>query len=155
MSSIPNIASFHSKFSSHAMLLPTIYQVWDQPSISFVWGRENNYNHTIQWQRIMIVGENRVKITSCWLALTLCQVGKLTNKNIVELMTRWPTAKMNRGRLTNHVLGVMSFTCHLLAPSGALITIPTYYWPSTTPPTFSDHTGPQHWTFTFWATTAI
>ena len=22
-------------------------------------------------------------------------------------------------------------------------------------PTFSDHTGPQHWTFTFWATTAI
>ena len=23
------------------------------------------------------------------------------------------------------------------------------------PPTFSDHTGPQHWTFTFWATTAI
>ena len=41
----------------------------------------------------------------------------------------------------------------LLAPSGALIAIPTYYWPST--PTFSDHTGPQHWTFTFWATTAI
>ena len=25
----------------------------------------------------------------------------------------------------------------------------------TTHPTFSDHTGPQHWTFTFWATTAI
>ena len=24
-----------------------------------------------------------------------------------------------------------------------------------TPPTFSDHTGPQHWTCTFWATTAI
>ena len=24
-----------------------------------------------------------------------------------------------------------------------------------TPPTFSDHTGPQHLTFTFWATTAI
>ena len=24
-----------------------------------------------------------------------------------------------------------------------------------THPTFSDHTGPQHWTFTFWATTAI
>ena len=23
------------------------------------------------------------------------------------------------------------------------------------PTTFSDHTGPQHWTFTFWATTAI
>ena len=23
------------------------------------------------------------------------------------------------------------------------------------PPTFSDHTGPQHWAFTFWATTAI
>ena len=23
------------------------------------------------------------------------------------------------------------------------------------PPTFSDHTGPQHWTFTFWATSAI
>ena len=23
------------------------------------------------------------------------------------------------------------------------------------PPTFSDHTGPQHWTFPFWATTAI
>ena len=23
------------------------------------------------------------------------------------------------------------------------------------PPTFSDHTGPQYWTFTFWATTAI
>ena len=22
-------------------------------------------------------------------------------------------------------------------------------------PTFSDHTGPRHWTFTFWATTAI
>ena len=22
-------------------------------------------------------------------------------------------------------------------------------------PTFLDHTGPQHWTFTFWATTAI
>ena len=22
-------------------------------------------------------------------------------------------------------------------------------------PTFSDHTGPQHWTYTFWATTAI
>ena len=22
-------------------------------------------------------------------------------------------------------------------------------------PTFSDHTGPQHWTFTFWASTAI
>ena len=22
-------------------------------------------------------------------------------------------------------------------------------------PTFSDHTGPQHWTFTFWATSAI
>ena len=22
-------------------------------------------------------------------------------------------------------------------------------------PTFSDHTGPHHWTFTFWATTAI
>ena len=42
----------------------------------------------------------------------------------------------------------------LLAPSGALIAIPTYYWP-THPPTFSDHTGPQHWTFTFWATTAI
>ena len=46
---------------------------------------------------------------------------------------------------------------NLLAPSGALIAIPTYYWPTTTPPhpTFSDHTGPQHWTFTFWATTAI
>ena len=43
----------------------------------------------------------------------------------------------------------------LLAPSGALIAIPTYYWPTTTTPTFSDHTGPQHWTFTFWATTAI
>ena len=42
----------------------------------------------------------------------------------------------------------------LLAPSGALIAIPTYYW-STHHPTFSDHTGPQHWTFTFWATTAI
>ena len=41
----------------------------------------------------------------------------------------------------------------LLAPSGALIAIPTYYWPI--PFTFSDHTGPQHWTFTFWATTAI
>ena len=27
--------------------------------------------------------------------------------------------------------------------------------PTTPPPTFSDHTGPQHWTFTFWATTAI
>ena len=26
--------------------------------------------------------------------------------------------------------------------------------PGTTP-LFSDHTGPQHWTFTFWATTAI
>ena len=25
----------------------------------------------------------------------------------------------------------------------------------TPPPTFSDHTGPQHWTFTFSATTAI
>ena len=44
----------------------------------------------------------------------------------------------------------------LLAPSGALIAIPTYYGPtSTSTPTFSDHTGPQHWTFTFWATTAI
>ena len=42
----------------------------------------------------------------------------------------------------------------LLAPSGALIAITTYYWP-TPPPTFSDHTGLQHWTFTFWATTAI
>ena len=43
-----------------------------------------------------------------------------------------------------------------LAPSGALIAIPTYYWPSSsTHPTFSDHTGPQYWTFTFWATTAI
>ena len=39
----------------------------------------------------------------------------------------------------------------LLAPSGALIAIPTYYWPTA----FSDHTGPQYWTFTFWATTAI
>ena len=38
-----------------------------------------------------------------------------------------------------------------LAPSGALIAIPTYYWSTTPPPTFSDHTGPQHWTFTFWA----
>ena len=35
----------------------------------------------------------------------------------------------------------------LLAPSGALIAIPTCYWSST--PTFSDHTGPQHRTFTF------
>ena len=44
----------------------------------------------------------------------------------------------------------------LLAPSGALIAIPTYYWPTTTtPPTFSDHTSPQHCSFTFWATTAI
>ena len=42
----------------------------------------------------------------------------------------------------------------LLAPSGALIAIPTNYW-SAPAPTFSDHTGPQHWTFTFWATTAI
>ena len=29
-----------------------------------------------------------------------------------------------------------------LAPSGALIAIPTYYW-SAPAPTFSDHTGPQ------------
>ena len=43
----------------------------------------------------------------------------------------------------------------LLAPSGALIAIPTYYWPAPPHPTCSDHTGPQHWTFTFWATTAI
>ena len=45
----------------------------------------------------------------------------------------------------------------LLAPSGALIAIPTYYWSTTSSstPTFSDHIGPQHWTFTFWATTAI
>ena len=42
-----------------------------------------------------------------------------------------------------------------LAPSGALIAIPTYYWSTTTHPTFSDHIGPQQWTFTFWATTAI
>ena len=118
MSSISNIASFHSKFSSHAMLLPTIYQVWDHPSISFVLDRENNYNHTIQWQRIMIVGENRVKIKSCLLAHTLCQVVKLTNKNIEEIMTRWPTAKMNRGRLINHVLGVVSFIGHLFHQSG-------------------------------------
>ena len=49
----------------------------------------------------------------------------------------------------------LSHFCYIfLAPSGALIAIPTYYWPSTHP-TFSDHTGPQHWTFTFWATTAI
>ena len=49
------------------------------------------------------------------------------------------------------------FEFQLLAPSGALIAILTYYWSTTThpPPTFSDHTGPQHWTFTFWATTAI
>ena len=43
---------------------------------------------------------------------------------------------------------------YLLARSGALIAIPTNYW-SAPAPTFSDHTGPQHWTFTFWATTAI
>ena len=51
----------------------------------------------------------------------------------------------------------VQLTKSLLAPSGALITIPTYYWSTTTTthPTFSDHTGPQHWTFTFWATTAI
>ena len=47
------------------------------------------------------------------------------------------------------------YMCILLAPSGALIAIPTYYWSTTHHPTFSDHTGPQHWTFTFWATTAI
>ena len=35
----------------------------------------------------------------------------------------------------------------LLAPSGALTAIPTYSDPA--PTTFSDHTGPQHWTFTF------
>ena len=50
---------------------------------------------------------------------------------------------------------VLEYICTLLlAPSGALIAILTYYW-STTTPTFSDHTGPQHWTFTFWTTTAI
>ena len=44
----------------------------------------------------------------------------------------------------------------LLTPSGALIAIPTYYWSTPPPaPTFSDNTGPQHWTFTFWTTTAI
>ena len=46
----------------------------------------------------------------------------------------------------------ISLFIFLLAPSGALIAIPTYLWPT---PTFSDHSGPQHWTFTFWATTAI
>ena len=33
-------------------------------------------------------------------------------------MTRWPTAKMNRGRLINHVLGVVSFIGHLFHQSG-------------------------------------
>ena len=48
------------------------------------------------------------------------------------------------------------FTSSLLAPSGALIAIPIYYWPSnTTTHFFQIHTGPQYWTFTFWATTAI
>ena len=37
----------------------------------------------------------------------------------------------------------------LLAPSGALIAIPTHTDPPAAAPTFSDHTGPQHWTFTF------
>ena len=45
------------------------------------------------------------------------------------------------------------FPVAFLAPSGALIAIPTCYWSST--PTFSDHTRPQYWTFTFWATTAL
>ena len=47
--------------------------------------------------------------------------------------------------------------CWLLAPSGALIAIPAYYWPSTSTTHFfrSHRSGPQHWTYTFWATTAI
>ena len=44
-------------------------------------------------------------------------------------------------------LQVMQFFLTLLATSGALIAIPTY-WPTTdpaaAPPTFSDHTGPQY-----------
>ena len=49
----------------------------------------------------------------------------------------------------------------LLAPSGALISILTYYWSTTntttTPPTFSDLACRPlyNWTLTFWATTAI
>ena len=55
----------------------------------------------------------------------------------------------------NSHIYIFLFLLILLAPSGALIAIPTYQWYSSSTPTFSDHTGPQHWTFTFWATTAI
>ena len=63
---------------------------------------------------------------------------------------------------SKYILRYNVISCHiyrtrvrsLLAPSGALIAIPTNYW-SASAPTFSDLTGPQHWTFTFWATTAM
>ena len=61
------------------------------------------------------------------------------------------------GFLISHHHKLMDYTSKkydLLAPSGALIAIPTYYW-SAPAPTFSDHTGPRPWTFTFSATTAI
>ena len=86
-----------------------------------------------------------------------CDVeGALTNPSSLEL------ARMmeRRRKQWSSAANTTKPQCHhplLLAPSGALIAIPTYYWSThpPTPPTFSDHTGPQHWTFTFWATTAI
>ena len=56
----------------------------------------------------------------------------------------WKTGSFNQ-RSPNFISSVRSSYSH---PDLLLI----HHHPT---PTFSDHTGPQHWTFTFWATTAI
>ena len=88
-----------------------------------------------------------LKNSSCiMMASTGCPQKKLLKKML------FPKSYQKR-ELCGQVWGTWS-SLLLLAPSGALIAIPTYYW-STSTPTFSDHTGNQHWTFTFWAITAI
>ena len=66
----------------------------------------------------------------------------------VSCMSETSASQFKREYITFHLhlhfifSSVRSFNSH---PNLLLITTPT----------FSDHSGPQHWTYTFWATTAI
>ena len=102
------------------------------------------HSHLLHWDWLLTNMSKFMRANTLWMPLH-CRFGEW--KLEVGKIVRDPTEIHDRR-------GVLKWAVYLLAPSGALIAIPTYYWPSTNP-TFSDHTAPQHWTFTFWATTAI